>query len=70
MNQEFIDAATQGDVAKVKEMLDTDPSLANVKDQSGLSVIMRAAYHGKRDVVDALLASGVELNLFEAAATG
>ncbi len=70
MNQEFIDAATQGDVAKVKEMLDADPSLAKAKDQSGLSVIMKASYYGRRDVVDVLLASGVELNIFEAAAMG
>jgi ankyrin repeat protein len=70
MNQEFIDAATQGDVAKVKEMLRADPSLSQAKDQSGVSVILKATYHGKRDVVDALLASGVELNIFEAAATG
>lgn len=70
MNQEFIDAATRGDVAKVKEMLGVDPSLAQSKDQNGLSVIMKATYHGKREVVDALLASGVELNMFEAAATG
>ena len=70
MTQEFLDAATQGDVAKVKEMLAGDPSLAQAKDQNGLSVILKATYYGKRDVVDALLASGVELNIFEAAATG
>lgn len=70
MSQEIIDAATQGDVAKVKEMLAADPSLAHAKDQNGLSVILKAAYYGKRDVVEALLASGVELNIFEAAATG
>jgi ankyrin repeat protein len=70
MTQEFMDAATQGDVAKVKEMLAGDPSLAHSKDQNGLSVILKATYYGKRDVVDALLASGVELNIFEAAATG
>lgn len=70
MSQEFIDAATQGDVAKIKEMLRTDPSLAQSKDQNGVSVILKATYYGKRDVVDALLASGVELNVFEAAATG
>jgi ankyrin repeat protein len=70
MNQEFIDAATQGDVAKVKEMLHADPSLAQSKDQNGLSVILKAAYYGQRDVVKALLDSGVELNVFEAAATG
>jgi len=70
MSQEFIDAATQGDVAKVKEMLQADPSLAQSRDENGLSVVLKATYYGKRDVVEALLASGVELNIFEAAATG
>ena len=70
MSQEFIDAATQGDVAKVKEMLGVDPLLAQSKDQNGLSVILKATYYGKRDVVKALLDSGVQLNIFEAAATG
>ncbi len=70
MSQEFIDAAAQGDVAKVKEMLQADPSLAQSRDENGLSVVLKATYYGKRDVVEALLASGVELNLFEAAATG
>ena len=60
----------QGDVAKVKEMLEADPLLAQSKDQNGLSVVLKATYYGKRDVVEALLASGVQLNIFEAAATG
>ena len=34
------------------------------------SEIMMALYHGKRDRVDELLASGIELNVYEAAATG
>ncbi|HEY2962359.1 MAG TPA: ankyrin repeat domain-containing protein [Pyrinomonadaceae bacterium] len=38
--------------------------------ENGLSEIMKALYHGKKDVVDELLASGVELNVYEAAATG
>ena len=70
MSQEFINAATQGDLAKVKEMLSADPSLAQAKDQNGLSVILKATYYGQREVVNALLASGVQLNIFEAAATG
>jgi len=70
MSQEFIEAATGGDLARVKEMLTADPSLATSKDANGVSVILKAAYYGRRDVVDALLASGVQLNLFEAAATG
>lgn len=70
MNQEFLDAATQGDVAKVKNMLQADPSLAQTRDQNGLSVILKATYYGKRDVVDALLPFAMPLNIFEAAATG
>lgn len=69
MTQEFIDAATQGDLAKVKEMLRADPSLARSKDPNGLSVILKAQYHGKREVVGALLATGVQIDIFEAAAT-
>jgi ankyrin repeat protein len=38
--------------------------------QDGLSEIMKALYHGKKDVVNELLASGVELNVYEAAGTG
>lgn len=70
MSQEFLDAATSGDVSKVKTMLHSDPTLARAKDENGVSVIMKATYYGKRDVVDALLESGVELDVFEAAATG
>jgi len=70
MSQEFMDAATQGDVAKVKELLQADPTLAQSKDQNGLTVTLKALYYGKRDVVEVLLDAGVELNIFEAAATG
>jgi len=70
MSQEFLDAATGGDVSKVKAMLADDPVLAQAKDENGVSVIMKATYYGKRDVVAALLESGVELDVFEAAATG
>jgi len=70
MSQEFINAATQGDVERVKTMLQDDPSLAKSKGQNGVSVILNAVYHGRQDVVAVLLASGVSLNIFEAAATG
>ena len=70
MSQEFFEAATSGDVSRVKEMLRGDPSLANAKDENGVSVLMKATYYGKRDVVDALLEHGLELDVFQAAALG
>src|SRR6185436_20421710 len=70
MNQEFLDAATGGDVSKIRTMLQANPSLARARDENGVSAIMKATYYGKKDVVAALLESGVELDVFEAAATG
>ena len=70
MTQEFLSAVTQGNVAQVKAMLSDQPSLAQAKDERGVSAVLKAAYYGKKDVLAALLASGTELNLFEAAATG
>jgi ankyrin repeat protein len=70
MQDEFLSAVTQGDTAKVKEMLNADRTLAQAKDQNGLSAILKATYYRKKDVLDLLLDTGVELNIFEAAATG
>ena len=42
--------------------------MSQSKDQ--ISEILMAVYQGKRDVVAKLLASGIQLNIFEAAATG
>jgi uncharacterized protein len=70
MKQQFLSAVTQGDVATVKAMLKADATLAGAKDQNGVSAILKASYYGKKDVVAMLLASGIELNIFEAAATG
>lgn len=70
MTEQFLSAVTQGEVAKVKQMLESDPRLAQAKDSKGVSAILKATYFGKREVVAVLLASGIELNVFEASATG
>jgi len=70
MKEEFLKAVIEGDVARVKEMLKSDATLAQARDEKGLSAILKAVYYGKKEVVATLLASGVELNIFEASATG
>ena len=70
MKEEFLKAVIEGDVARLKEMLKADPSLAQARDEKGLSAILKGVYYGKKEVVATLLASGVELNIFEASATG
>jgi ankyrin repeat protein len=39
-------------------------------EETGPSRILKALYHGQKDVVNELLASGIELNVYEAAGTG
>ena len=70
VKQEFLSAVKQGDVAKVRELLRKNPSLARVTDENGVSALLQAVYNGRNDVADLLLASVVKLNIFEASATG
>jgi ankyrin repeat protein len=67
---EFFDAVRSGDVAAVDEHLRGDSTLATAKNESGISALLWAYYSGQPHVAERLLASGVELNIFEAAAVG
>ena len=66
----FIAAVKSGDLEKVSGLLKTDPSLARASDGNGVSAVLLATYHGRKEVADLLIASGVGLNIFEASATG
>lgn len=68
--KEFFDAVRAGDSAAVSALLDADPSLAAARNEQGQSAILFAAYNGRREIRDLLLARGVQLDLFEAAAAG
>jgi uncharacterized protein len=70
MKQAFFKAVTEGDTAKVRALLDKDSRLASAVDEKGVSALLKAVYHGKKPVVDLLLATGIKLNIFEASATG
>lgn len=66
----FFQAVRAGNSAAVARMLDTEPGLATAKNPQGQSPVLMAAYGGKNEIRDLLLARGVELELHEAAATG
>ena len=68
--EEFLDAVKKGELAKVTELLKRDRALAGAKTADGVSAVLLALYYRKKEVVPALLASGIELNVFEASATG
>ena len=67
---EFFKAVTEGDEAKVRELLKTDQLLATVTDEQGVSALLQAIYHDRNKVAEILIASGINLNIFEASAAG
>jgi len=69
-SQDFLSFVTKGDVARVKELLKQEPELARATDKDGVSALLKAVYHGKKEVVSVLLAARNDLDVFEASATG
>lgn len=66
----MLEAVKAGKTARVKTLLDSDPSLVNARADSGESAILFSVYYGHAEIRDLLLARGADLNIFEAAAAG
>jgi|SRR5947209_14261834 len=66
----MIDAVRNGDVRAVQTLLGREPALASRRDRDGTSMVLLACEHGHRRVVEALLAAGPDLDVFDAAALG
>lgn len=67
---EFLEAVKQGNATRVRQLLDTNPALASARAESGETAVLLSVYYGKDDVRDLLLARGLSLDVFEAAAAG
>ncbi|HET6715216.1 MAG TPA: ankyrin repeat domain-containing protein [Actinomycetota bacterium] len=63
-------AIEAGDVARVRAMVDDDPSLASARDAEGVSALMRARYRLDRRMIEVLQSRVTEMDLFESAAAG
>jgi ankyrin repeat protein len=68
--QEFLTAVKEGNEKKVRELLKANSGLAKVADEKGVSALLQAVYNGRNAIADLLIASGIQLNIFEASATG
>ena len=66
----MIDAVRNGDVRAVQTLLGREPALASRRDPDGTSMVLLACERGHRRVVEALLAAGPDLDVFDAAALG
>ncbi len=65
-----LDAVAAGDLPGLSELLAADPDQAAARDEQGVSVLLQARYRGRVDMVDALLAAGAPVGIFDAAALG
>jgi ankyrin repeat protein len=69
-SDELFAAIEAGDVGTVTTILDDDPTLANARDASGVSALMRARYRFDVDLLAAVRDRVDDLDGFEAAALG
>lgn len=70
--RQFFDAIRVGDADAVRTLVQRNPALPDARqdDAGGLSALMTAIYFGRRDVADALIAGGADVDAFAAAALG
>jgi len=68
--QEFLDAIRKGNSARVGELLKQDPALIKARTKDGTTPVLLAVYVRHPEIAELLLATGIEPNIFEAAATG
>ncbi len=68
--QEFLDAIKKGNAARVGELLKQNPALIKASTKNGTTAVLLAVYARHPDIAESLLATGIEPNIFEAAATG
>ena len=66
----IFEAIAAGDLEHVKQLASEDAAIALARDEQGISAVMQARYHGRTEIVELLLSSEPELNVFEAAAMG
>src|SRR5882762_5941851 len=68
--KEFLDAIKKGNSARVSELLKQNSALIKASAKNGATPVLLAVYYHHPEIAESLLATGIEPNLFEAAATG
>jgi ankyrin repeat protein len=68
--EELEEAVKSKDALRVRDLLEREPALAHATLPGGTTPALLAIYHRSVEVLEALLAAGTELSVFEAAAAG
>jgi RNA polymerase sigma factor (sigma-70 family) len=67
---DILKAARSGDLVLVRKLLEQDPRLLTAKDRLGNTALILAVDSGHQEVAELLLSSGVNPDIYEAAAIG
>jgi ankyrin repeat protein len=67
---ELFSAIRSGELAVVDRLLSERPYLAGASDPAGVTAVTVAAYHGQSAILERILATGPDLDRFEAAIVG
>lgn len=70
MSQSFFDAVKAGNLDEVRRLVSDTPALTGARDANGVSGILIAIYHSRREVAGALVELGAPVDIFEASALG
>jgi ankyrin repeat protein len=68
--KELIEAIQSGNVGRGVALAREDPKLSKARTESGASALLLSVYYGRREVTQAFIDAGAELDIFEASATG
>jgi ankyrin repeat protein len=66
-HDDVIQAIKNGDTERLHALVAEQPALATARDENGVSALMLALYHHRRELVDVLRPALAELDVFEAA---
>jgi ankyrin repeat protein len=69
-SDDLVAAIKAGDTARVRDLLRGEPGLAARRDVAGVSMVLLALYHQRREAAEAVLQAQPPLDVFDAAATG
>jgi ankyrin repeat protein len=69
-SQRGFELLSKGDGDGLRRLLEEDPSVAEARDASGVSLLMHSLYRGRRDLAESIAAKKNELDIFEAAGLG
>ena len=70
MREKLFTAIQAGDVEAVRALVKAEPGLASARDERGISAVRHARYRMNDELVEVLLATEPELDVFDAAALG